>query len=261
MLAELEQALRHEEMRVLTLGREIKDLTSLLDRLEADRREAEKQAMTSGHLLQQLESEFAKVNERLQTSGQELHRLEAERTEKASLLDQLKSQIAEAEQKRAELEVNAAIGQEQLSVLRERRNVAAENASHRLAKVATLEERHRSAAAVLERIESLVLEMMQRVEALRMQIESSAAETLQRETQNQELAIKLVDFDAERNACETRDSLLQFESEQVRARLRRSTRPFTMPASCSTSPATVAPNFRRPQPSCSPMPSTWLRAV
>ncbi len=58
-LGELEQALRHEEMRVLTLGREIKDLTSLLDRLEGEKREAEKQAMTSGHLLQQLESEFA----------------------------------------------------------------------------------------------------------------------------------------------------------------------------------------------------------
>src|SRR5207244_6852405 len=98
-------------------------------------------------------------------------------------------------------------------------NVAVESASHRLARVATLEERHRSASTVLERIESLVLEMVQRVEALRMQIKSSTAETLQRETQNQELAVKLVDFDAERNACETRDSLLQFESEQLRARL------------------------------------------
>ncbi len=219
MLAELEQGLRHEEMRVLTLGREIKDLTSLLDRLEGEKREAEKQAMTSGHLLQQLEAEFAKVNERLQTSGQELHRLEVERTEKASLLEQLLAQIAQAEQKRAELELAAALGQEQLSGLRDRRNVAAENASHRLAKVATLEERHRSATAGLERLESLVLEMTQRVEALRTQIESAAAETQQRETQNQELAVKLVDFEAERNACETRDSLLQFESEQVRARL------------------------------------------
>ena len=45
------------------------------------------------------------------------------------------------------------------------------------------------------------------------------AEQVQRETQNHELAVQLVDFDAERNACETRDSLLQFESEQVRARL------------------------------------------
>ena len=103
-LGELEQALRHEEMRVLTLGREIKDLTSLLDRLEGEKREAEKQAMTSGHLLQQLESEFARVSERLQTSSQELHRLEAERTEKGSLLDQLQMQIAAAEQKRVELE-------------------------------------------------------------------------------------------------------------------------------------------------------------
>ena len=74
-------------MRVLTLGREIKELTSLLDRLEDEKREAEKQAMTSGHLLQQLESEFTRVSERLQTSEQELHRLEAERAEKGSLLD------------------------------------------------------------------------------------------------------------------------------------------------------------------------------
>ena len=219
MLTELEQALRQEEMRVLTLGREIKDLTSLLDRLEEDKREAEKQAMTSGHLLQQLEAEFAKVNERLQTSGQELHRLEAERTEKVSLLEQLRTQIFQAEHQRAELELDSVLGQAQLLTLRDRRNIAAESASQRLARVATLEERHRSASAGLDRLQSLVLEMTQRVEALRAQIESAAAETMQRQAQNQELLTKLVDLDAERNACETRDSLLQFESEQVRARL------------------------------------------
>ena len=37
--------------------------------------------------------------------------------------------------------------------------------------------------------------------------------------ENQELADQLVDLDAERNASEARDGLLQFESEQVRARL------------------------------------------
>src|SRR3979490_3089420 len=61
--------------------------------------------------------------------------------------------------------------------------------------------------------------MMGRVVAGRMQIESAAAEKLRRETENQEIAIRLVDLDAERNACETRDSLLHVESEQVRARL------------------------------------------
>jgi chromosome segregation protein len=218
-LGELEQALRHEEMRVLTLGREMKDLTSLLDRLEGEKREAEKQAMTSGHLLQQLESEFSRVSERLQTSRQELQRLEAEWTEKGSLLDQLQRQIAEAEQKRIELEHLAAAGHEQLSHLREGRDQAAQGASQRLARVATLEERHRSATVSLERIESLVGEMIERVASLRVQIESSVVEKLQRETQNREIAVRLVDFDAERNACETRDSLLQVESEQVRARL------------------------------------------
>jgi chromosome segregation protein len=218
-LGELEQALRHEEMRVLTLGREMKDLTSLLDRLEGEKREAEKQAMTSGHLLQQLESEFSRVSERLQTSRQDLQRLEAERAEKGALLDQLQMQIAEAEQKRIELEHLAAAGHEQLSSLRERRDQAAQDASQRLARVATLEERHRSATVGQERLDSLVTEMIERVVALRMQIESSAAEKLRRETENQELAVSLVDLDAERNACETRDSLLQVESEQVRARL------------------------------------------
>ena len=218
-LGELEAGLRHEEMRVLTLGREIKDLTSLLDRLEGEKREAEKQAMTSGHLLQQLESEFSRVSERMQTSRQERQRLEAERTEKGTLLDQLQMQMAEAEQKRIELDHLAAAGQEQLSGLRTRRDQAAQDASQRLARVATLEERHRSAMVGLERLDSLVTEMIERVVALRMQIESAAAEKLRREAENQEIAIRLVDLDAERNACETRDSLLQVESEQVRARL------------------------------------------
>ena len=219
-LGELEQALRHEEMRVLTLGREIKDLTSLLDRLEGEKREAEKQAMTSGHLLQQLESEFSRVSERLQTSRQELQRLEAERSEKRTLLDQLQTQIAVSEQKRIELEHLAAAGHEQLSERTRRAAIKPRrSASQCLARVATLEERHRSATVGLERIESLVTEMIERVVALRMHIESSAAEKLRRETENQELAVSLVDLDAERNACETRDSLLQVESEQVRARL------------------------------------------
>ncbi len=218
-LGELEQALRHEEMRVLTLGREMKDLTSLLDRLEGEKREAEKQAMTSGHLLQQLESEFARVSERLQTSRQELQRLEVERSEKGTLLDQLQTQIAVSEQKRIELEHLAAAGYEQLSGVRTRRDQAAQYASQCLARVATLEERHRSATVGLERIESLVTEMIERVVALRMHIESSAAEKLRRESENQELAVSLVDLDAERNACETRDGLLQVESEQVRSRL------------------------------------------
>src|SRR4029077_7317196 len=103
-----------------------------------------------------------------------------------------------------ELEKLAAAGHEQLSGLRTRRDQAAQDASQRLARVATLEERHRSATAGLVRLDSLVTEMIDGVEALRLHIESAAAEKLRRETENQELALRVVDLDAERNACETR---------------------------------------------------------
>ncbi len=219
LLGELEEALRHEEVRVLTLGREIKELSSLLERLEGEKRQAEKQAMTSGHLLQQLDTEMARVDERLNTCHHELRRLAVERAEQGSLVSARQTELAAMQQKRAELELLTATAQEELASLRGRRDLAAQKASQRLARVATLEERHRSAAAVLERIESLVAEMRERVNTLGAQIESSVVEKLQRETENQQIAVQLTDLEAERNAGSARDGLLQCESDQVRARL------------------------------------------
>src|SRR5205823_1026021 len=81
--------------------------------------------------------------------------------------------------------------------------------------LATLEERRRSAESVLQRIGHLASEMEARVDSLISQIESAATEKGQRETENLEIAEKLVNLDAERNACELRASLLQSDSEQV----------------------------------------------
>ncbi len=219
VLGELEQVLRHDEMKVLTLGREIKESTSLLDRLEGEKREAEKQAMTSGHLLQQLDSEMTRVGERLNTCDLELRRMAAEREEQEALVSARQSEMAALEGQRLELERLTTGAQEQLAGLRERRDLAAQNASQHVARVATLQERHRAAAAVLERIESLVQEMHERVNSLRTQIESSSAEKLQRETENETIADQLLEMEAERNAGEARDGLLRMESEQMRSRL------------------------------------------
>jgi len=218
-LTELQQSLRTEEIRVLTLAREIKELTSLLDRLEDEKRDAEKQAMTSGHLLQQLDSEMERISERLGISQSELRRLRSERSEQEGLTSARQSEISALQRKRDELERNTASLQEQLSTLRAKRGQAAQNTSQHVARVATLEERHRAATAVLERIDSLVGEMGERVNSLRMQIEASHAEKLQRESENEEIANQLVELEAERNASAARDGLLQFETEQVRARL------------------------------------------
>jgi chromosome segregation protein len=218
-LDDLERALRDEEMRVLTLGREIKDLTSLLERLDGEKREAEHQAMTSGHMLQQLEGELTRVGERLSLAQGELRRLAAERSEQEEVIRFRQTEIAAFEERRVQIEQQIAAAQESLAVLRQRREESAQTSSQHAARVATLEERHRSAAAVLGRIESLFAEMGDRVQVLASQIEAAAAEKLQREAENEQLALQAEDLAAERNAAQAREGLLQFETEQLRARL------------------------------------------
>jgi len=85
--------------------------------------------------------------------------------------------------------------------------------------VATLEERHRSATTLLQRIQTLVAEMRERAGTLQAQMESASTEIAQRQNENMQLAEQFVQFEAERNAGEAREGLLQLESEQVRARL------------------------------------------
>ena len=219
LLGDLESTLRNEELRVLTLAREIKELASRLDRLETEKRAAEKQAMTSGHMLQQLDSEMVRVGERLSTCHHEIQRLTSERAEQEALINSRQTELVTLQKRREELEALAATANEELAGMRERRDSAAQNASQHLARVATLEERHRSATAVLEKIEALVADMRARADSLQAQIESSAVEKLQRETENQQMIAQVEELEAERNTTEARDGLLQFESDQVRARL------------------------------------------
>ncbi|MGO9642401.1 MAG: chromosome segregation protein SMC [Candidatus Acidiferrales bacterium] len=219
LLEELEQALREKEMRAITLDREIKDSASLLDRLEEERREAEKQAMTSGHLLKQLDGEMSRVRDRMAICERELQRLASERQEQESLIASRQAELTAIEEARAQFEAQLAAGQDRLAALRSQRDAAAEATSQRAAHVATIEERHHSATALLLRIETLVAEMRERAAALQAQMESATAEMAQRQDENVQLADQLLQFEAERNAGEAREGLLQLESEQVRARL------------------------------------------
>ncbi len=130
-----------------------------------------------------------------------------------------KAEIAALEQTRVQLEQQIADAQESLGVLRQRREDAAQSSSQRVARVAALEERHRSATAVLGRIDSLFAEMSERLHALASQMEAAAAEKLQRESENLQLEQQAADFAAERNASQAREGLLQFEKDQLRARL------------------------------------------
>jgi chromosome segregation protein len=61
--------------------------------------------------------------------------------------------------------------------------------------------------------------MGERTYTLASQIDAAAAEKVQRQHENQQLEQQVSDLEAERNAAQAREDLLQFETEQVRARL------------------------------------------
>jgi chromosome segregation protein len=219
VLDQLELALRQKETEVLELGHQIKKLTALIDRLDGEKREADKQAMTSGHMLRQLDSEMARVEERSATCAKDLGRLREERREQEDLMRAREAELELVEAERSALEHSALEASEQLSVLRHQRDRATETVSREMAQLATLAERHRSAVSALERIESLVGEMRERVAGLTVQIDSSAREQAERREENEQMGERLVELEAERNTGAARTALLQLESEQVRARM------------------------------------------
>ncbi|MBZ5647535.1 MAG: chromosome segregation protein SMC [Acidobacteriia bacterium] len=218
-LDEAEHALREEEARVGGLAHDIRDLTALLERLEEDKREAERLALTSGHALQQLESELVRIQERLTTYRVELDRVASERTEKEKLASEKRTEAAAHEQRRAALEGEMTAAQEAVVTLKVTRDAAAQTASEMASKVAVLEERRTAAATNLHRIESMAADVEVRVMGLREQMASAAAEKQHREQENAQLAEQLVALADEGVAAQTRSLELQAESEEVRGRL------------------------------------------
>ena len=78
--------------------------------------------------------------------------------------------------------------------------------------------------------------------------------------ENLTIADKLLDLDAEKNACETRAALLQVESEQVRARIGEIDDDVARGAACARCHAAIAKlKFRPRRSSCSPMQNIWHR--
>lgn len=218
-LNELERSLRDQEARVALLGKEIAELTSLLDNLENERREADKQAMTSGHNLRQLDTEMSRLRERLGNYERELQRVSSERQNREAFIAERQQELEQHEERRAQLEAESAAAQEHVQELRTARDAAAQAASEVMARVAGLEERRRAAAGSLARIQSMVSEVTNRISSLKGQLEGAAAEKVQREQENENIAAQLVEWGIERERLQSREGELQTESAQVRARL------------------------------------------
>ncbi len=165
--ADVERTIAEEQTRVAGLTREIGELTGLLQKLEDEKREAERQAMTSGHTLQQLDSEMVRVRERLSTYEREMQRLVIECGESEVTIAAQRTELATHETQKLTLEGEMQAAQSSLDELRQRRDEAAQQSSDARARLATLEERRRGAAATVDRLDAMVTEVGSRLDKLK----------------------------------------------------------------------------------------------
>ena len=218
-MSELEAAIRDKELQVAATAREIGELGGLLQRLEDDKREAERQAMTSGHTLNQLAGEMTRIRERLAVYERELQRVSSERTERETFVASQTVELHELEQKQRVLQDELQSAQGSFEALRLRRDESVQFATEARAQVATLEERRRGAVANVQRLESMTAEASARLAKLGAQLESAAAEMQQRQSENIRLAEQVVLWEAEREIARQRDQEIAEELQQVRSRL------------------------------------------
>jgi chromosome segregation protein len=218
-MGEVERAMGEKETYIAALGRDITELTGLLQRLEDEKRESERQAMTSEHTLRQLESEMTRVRERLTTYERELQRVGEEHGERESFIGTQRGELLQHEETQRSLEAEMQAAQSSLESLRQRRDEAAQLSSQALANVATLEERRRGAMLAVQRIEAMLSEVSAHLAKLKAQLEAAAGEKQQRESENVRLAEQVVEWTAEREVAQQRDRELQDELQAVRVRI------------------------------------------
>lgn len=219
MVADLERALADGQAKVQQLSAEISALVSLLEKLEVEQRESEKQVMTSGHALRQLDGELIRVRQRQASCARELQRLTGEGAAKDAFICEKQAEAEQCEQRKAELEQAMSAAQQELLELREVRDTAAQHASDSRAQAATLEERRRTAAQNMGRIESVLADFHGRVNTLESQMAAATREQEQRAQENLELATLLNQLASDRETAQAREGELQVEAAQVRARL------------------------------------------
>ncbi|HET9741771.1 MAG TPA: chromosome segregation protein SMC, partial [Terriglobales bacterium] len=212
----LEGALRHEELRVQTLGREIAELSSLLDRLQDEKREAEKNAHVSGVALRQMETDLGRAEQRLQQLRLDLDRIQQQRSGKQEMLAFKREELESHQVHQCELELELKEAQQRMADHRSERDAAIERAAEAKSRLAGLEERRRAAASTLERIGQMLHEINSRAESLDAQIASSAAEQQQREAENIQLRELLERLEAEREQCEIKAGALKIGVDQLR---------------------------------------------
>ncbi len=213
--AELAQA----ETKAVSLERQLRELTAIVDVKTNERREAEREAANSGAALRQMESETSRIERRLSEWALATERNREARGQKQEAIARAQQAAAAIEQERVAAEARVAEMQEKLIALRTEREQLQQAAAEAAAALAGLEERRRNAASGFEQTNRVVTGQTQRIAQLEQQLQSASAEKARREEETATLAAQHVVLAETRATAVAEGARLAEQATELRARV------------------------------------------
>lgn len=172
--------------------------TTEREELRVRLQQAERKVQADEHDLQRVLQESERATKRAGIAVQERERLAREAEEATTKRQSVEQEIAQREKDSEAAEIETETLKGKLEAARTALQTASEEQSSLRSEAATLEERRRSAATALDRIRRLAEEQTQRRERVKAQTTEWNTERLQLLADNEQLDIRIVEFEQRR---------------------------------------------------------------
>jgi len=218
-LEAVESELSRSEITVVELGRSQAELTRQLDLKSEERRNAERESANHFAALRQMESEVHRLERRLQDWTLQSERNKDTRAAKQMFIEQRREEEQSLVAKQVATEATLSELQSSVEKLRAAREEAQQQAAQLSAELAGLEERRRGAQSAFERVNRMLIDLMQRFNQNEHQLAAAIAEQRQRIQENEQLSISLQQLFETRDQALSEAARLSAEATELRSAL------------------------------------------
>ena len=218
-LEAVESELSRSEITVVELGRSQAELTRQLDLKSEERRNAERESANHSAALRQMESEVHRLERRLQDWTLQSERNKDTRAAKQMFIEQRREEEQSLVAKQVATEATLSELQSSVEKLRAAREEAQQQAAQLSAELAGLEERRRGAQSAFERVNRMLIDLMQRFNQNEHQLAAAIAEQRQRIQENEQLSISLQQLFETRDQALSEAARLSAEATELRSAL------------------------------------------
>ena len=218
-LETIEEQLRVAEDGAQAAARGIEEMVAAMERLDENRRGAEREVANHNAMLRQGEQERQRVERKLsELSGQKNRNQEAQAQKQAQIAQkQQEAETIRREMEAAEASMEAVA--QQISEAREKRDSTQQEAARVTAELAGFEERRRNAESTFQRIDRVFADLERRRLQLEQQSAATVAEREQRGRENEELSVSESQLRARQSAAQEEARQAAGEMATLRARL------------------------------------------